>query len=110
MKRFGTLGAALLLVGAFPIGLADAEQAAVASLAAVSLHVEGMTCPSCKVAVRTALSRLDGVKDAKIDVANKSASVAYDSTKVTPQQLVDALNRLGYPTSLPAKSGPQGGP
>lgn len=110
MKGFGTLGAAVLLVAAFPVGRADAEQAAVASLAAVSLHVEGMTCPSCKVAVRTALSRLDGVKDARIDLANKSAAVAHDSAKVTPQQLVDALNRLDYPTSLPAKSGPQEGP
>ncbi|MBI5068702.1 MAG: heavy-metal-associated domain-containing protein [Deltaproteobacteria bacterium] len=110
MKRFGTLGAAVMLAAAFPIGRADAEQGAVANLAAVSLHVEGMTCPSCKVAVRVALSRLDGVKDMQIDLANKSASVAYDSTKVTPQQLADALNRLGYPTSPPAKSGPQGGP
>lgn len=81
-----------------------------ARAATVVLHVEGMTCPSCKVAVRTALSRLDGVKDAKVDVAAKSATVAFDPAKVTPAQLVDAVNRLGYQATLPAGSGPRGTP
>ncbi|MCM2333332.1 MAG: heavy-metal-associated domain-containing protein [Anaeromyxobacteraceae bacterium] len=71
----------------------------------MSLHVEGMTCASCKVAVRTALTKLEGVKDARGDVAKKSATVDYDPIKVTPQQLVDAANRLGYQASLSAKRG-----
>jgi copper chaperone CopZ len=71
-------------------------------LATVALHVEGMTCPSCKAAVRTAITRLPGVKDAKVDVVKKSATVEYDASKVTPQQVVDAVNRLGYAASLPA--------
>jgi len=84
---------------------ARAEGTAAAGSAAVALHVEGMTCPSCKVAVRTALSKLDGVKDARVDVAKKSATVDYDPARVTPPQMVDAVNRLGYEASLPAKSG-----
>lgn len=96
------IGAAALVVATAPFEQARAENAGGAS---VSLHVEGMTCASCKVAVRTALTKLDGVKDAIVDVAKKSATVDYDPTKVTPQQLVDAVNRLGYRASLPAKSG-----
>ncbi len=96
-----TLGAMSL-----PPGRAGAESTATSSAATVILHVEGMTCPSCKVAVRTALSRLAGVKDARVDVARKSATVDYDATRVTPSQLVEAVNRLGYQASLPAKSGP----
>jgi mercuric transport protein len=94
--------AAALVVATAPFEHARAEGAGGAS---VSLHVEGMTCASCKVAVRTALTKLEGVKDARVDVANKTATVDYDPTKVTLQQLVDAVNRLGYPASLPAKSG-----
>lgn len=90
---------------ALPFAHATAEGVAVAGSATTTLRVEGMTCPSCKVAVRTALSKLEGVKDAKVDVAHKRASVEYDPSKVTPQQLVDAVNRLGYQASLPAKSG-----
>ncbi len=95
------LGTAVLAVA---IGRARAEGTAAGS-ATVSLHVEGMTCASCKVAVRTALSKLDGVKDARVDVDRKRADIHYDPTRVTPQQMVDAVNRLGYQASLPAKSG-----
>ena len=99
------IATAALAMAVLPSGRASAGSAAVASSATTTLRVEGMTCPSCKVAVRTALSKLDGVKNAKVDVANKSATVEYDPSKVTPQQLVDAVNRLGYQASLPAKSG-----
>lgn len=95
------IGAALV-VATVPFEHARAEGAGGAS---VSLHVEGMTCPSCKVAVRTALTKLEGVKDARVDVAKKNATVDYDPTKVTPQQLIDAVNRLGYQAALPSKSG-----
>ncbi len=86
-------------------GHASAEGTAIAGHATVSLHVEGMTCPSCKVAVRTALSKLGGVKDARVDVVRKSATIDYDPNRVTPHQMVDAVNRLGYQASLPAKTG-----
>ncbi len=99
------LGTAALAVSHLATSHARAEGTAAAGSATVALHVEGMTCPSCKVAVRTALSKLDGVKDARVDVAKKSATVDYDPARVTPPQMVDAVNRLGYEASLPAKSG-----
>lgn len=99
------IGAAALGLAVFSCEHATADGAVVAGSASVSLHVEGMTCASCKVAVRNALSKIEGVKDARVDVAKKSATVEYDPAKVTPQQLLDAVNRLGYQASLPAKSG-----
>lgn len=100
------IGAAALAATHLTTSRARADGAAPARSSTVQLHVEGMTCPSCKVAVRTALTRLDGVRDAKVDVAAKSATVAYDPARVTPAQLADAVNRLGYQASLPARSGP----
>src|SRR2546425_4480428 len=61
------------------------------SFASISLNVDGMTCPSCSVAVRTALKKVDGVKDAKVSVSDKRAIVDYDPRKATPQQMVDAV-------------------
>lgn len=104
------IGAFALAATHFTASSARADGPDPALAATVVLHVEGMTCPSCKVAVRTALSRLDGVKDAKVDVAAKSATVAFDPAKVTPAQLADAVNRLGYQASLPAGSGAGGTP
>jgi Cu+-exporting ATPase len=72
-------------------------------VSSVTLNVEGMTCASCSVAVRTALKRLDGVRDARVSVEEKRAVVDYEPAKVTPQQMVDAVNRLGYRASLATK-------
>ena len=70
------------------------------STTTVTLSVEGMTCASCSVAVRTVLKRLDGVKEAKVNLSEKNAVVEYEPAKVKPQQMVDAVNRLGYQANL----------
>jgi copper chaperone CopZ len=52
------------------------------------------------VAVRTVLKRLDGVKEEKVNLSEKNAVVEYEPAKVKPQQMVDAVNRLGYQANL----------
>ena len=74
---------------------------AVTSAKTVSFTVEGMTCASCSVAVRMALKKLDGVKEAKVSVADGLAVVDYEPARVTPQQMVETVDRLGYRASLP---------
>ncbi len=64
------------------------------------LHVEGMTCASCAVAIRTALTRLSGVESAEVKVAEKQAIVLYHPAQVRPPQLVEAVNKLGYVARL----------
>lgn len=74
------------------------------AVSTVTLTVEGMTCASCSVAVRAALKKLDGVRDARVSVEEKRAVVDYDAAKVTPQQMVEAVNRLGYRASVAPKA------
>jgi copper chaperone CopZ len=73
-------------------------------VSAVTLKVEGMTCPSCAFTVRTALRKLDGVRDAKVSKADSQAVVYFDASRVTPQRMIDAINRLGYVASLSPKN------
>jgi copper chaperone CopZ len=73
----------------------------VASAKTVSLTVEAVTCASCSIAVRTALEKLGGVKEVQVSVADKRAVVDYEPAKVTPQQIVETINNLGYRASLP---------
>ena len=47
----------------------------------------------CEAAVRAALMEVDGVIDAKADAKKKSAWVKYDSAKVAPAKLVEAINK-----------------
>lgn len=74
------------------------------STTTVTLSVEGMTCAACPVAVRTVLKKLDGVQEAKVSLSEKNAVVDYDVAKVKPQQMVDAVNKLGYRATLPLGS------
>jgi Cu+-exporting ATPase len=66
------------------------------------LRIEGMTCASCSLAVRFALMRLEGVRKATVRYAEKRAVVEYDPAMVKPEQMVDAVNRLGYRATVVA--------
>lgn len=83
-------------------GSARAQVPATASRT-VTLHIDGMDCPACTTAVRIALKKLDGVEEAKVSYSDKQAVVEYTPGKVTPQQLAEAVNRLGYKAILPGK-------
>ncbi|WP_211213484.1 metal-binding (seleno)protein [Paucidesulfovibrio longus] len=66
----------------------------------VDLALEGLTCASCKFAVKAALKRLDGVEQVDVNYEERKATVVYDPEKVTPQQLVDAVNATGFHAEL----------
>ncbi|HEU5212763.1 MAG TPA: heavy metal translocating P-type ATPase [Gaiellaceae bacterium] len=60
-----------------------------------TLALEGMTCASCAARIERTLNKLDGV-DATVNFATETATVSFDSAQVDPQQLVDAVERIGY--------------
>jgi len=62
----------------------------------VEIKVSGMACAGCSGAVEKALSRLNGVSGAKVDLAKKTAYVDYDATKITVQDLKKAVEGAGY--------------
>lgn len=70
------------------------------TLASVSFTVEGMHCATCPVAVRTALKRLDGVRDVQVSISEKRAIVDYDPAKITPQRMIQVINDLGYRANI----------
>jgi len=67
------------------------------------IPVEGMTCATCEIAVRSALKKIDGVEAAHVSVATKTATVDYEPAKTNPEQLVASINSTGYRASLPNK-------
>jgi mercuric ion binding protein len=76
---------------------------ATANLQRVVIPVGGMSCVTCKVAVRNALRKVRGVVSAHVSVATKNATVDYDPAKTNSDQLVAAINSTGYRASLPQK-------
>ncbi len=62
----------------------------------VTLGVEGMTCSACSAAVERALSRLNGVKSASVNLTTNRATVEYDAGGVTLAQIRKAVADAGY--------------
>lgn len=76
------------------------KEAAVTSL----FHVEGMTCGGCEMAVKTVVKKLDGVEKVDASHRDKQATVIYERAKVTPEQIVAAIEKLGYKAELVEKA------
>jgi P-type Cu+ transporter len=68
-------------------------------LTELSVSVTGMTCASCVRRVERALTKIDGVNEASVNLATERASVLYDPTKVDITQLKDAVDGAGYGVS-----------
>ncbi len=62
----------------------------------IDLALEGLTCASCKFAVKGALRNLDGVEQVDVSYEERKAMVVYDPEKVSPEQLVEAVNKTGF--------------
>ncbi|HEV8646213.1 MAG TPA: cation transporter [Burkholderiales bacterium] len=66
----------------------------------VTLGVQGMTCAACPITVKTALKRVPGVSDVKVDYKTGIAEVSYDPKKTSPDELAKAITSVGFPTSV----------
>lgn len=62
----------------------------------IVLNVEGMSCEHCENAVKNAVNQLEGVKGVSVDLAAKTVSVEFESSKVNPTQIQDAIDDQGY--------------
>jgi Cu+-exporting ATPase len=67
----------------------------------LELPVEGMTCASCANRIERKLNKLDGV-EATVNYATEKAAVRYDPGRVSPDDLVGAVEAAGYRATLPA--------
>lgn len=60
------------------------------------ISVEGMTCQHCKMTVENALKTLAGVKDAVVNLEEKSVVVSYEDGKVNLDSMRNAITESGY--------------
>ena len=66
----------------------------------VTLDVQNMSCAMCPITVRKSLTRLDGVSKAEVSYKDKTATVMYNSQKITVDQLTRATTNAGYPSTV----------
>ncbi len=101
---------ALMAVGGTGLGAllltepsrADARNSAeeVGRVATSTFKVENMTCASCPISVKTAMSRVDGVIDVDIDYKTKMATARFDPSKTTIDTIAKASSAVGFPATV----------
>ena len=62
----------------------------------ISLKIGGMTCAACAANVQKALSKVEGVSEAAVNIATEQAAVLYDPEKAAKSQLEQAVKDAGY--------------
>jgi Cu+-exporting ATPase len=68
--------------------------------ASCTVDIGGMTCASCVGRVQKALSRLDGVSTATVNLATETASVTYIPGRLELPDLVAAVEKAGYTATI----------
>lgn len=61
-----------------------------------SFQITGMTCAACSNRVEKGLSKMVGVEQANVNLALEKATVVYDSSLVTLEDLYQKVEKLGY--------------
>jgi len=95
-KVLFTVTATVLLLASMAVTLAG-------EMKTVTLDVDKMTCNMCPVTVKKALKNIDGVSEvvAKYEgEGNGWATVTYDPSKTTVDDLTFATEEAGYPSRV----------
>ncbi|MFA5932887.1 MAG: heavy metal translocating P-type ATPase [Microgenomates group bacterium] len=58
--------------------------------------LKGMHCASCVRVIERALSEVEGVQEANVNLATEQATVTFDPDKVTEDKLSSAVSQAGY--------------
>lgn len=69
----------------------------------VVLQVNGMTCGHCAKTVEGSVRSLPGVREARVDLAKKELTAAFDASQVDEKAIERAVERAGYAVAGPGR-------
>ena len=64
---------------------------------AMDLVVDGVYCGACIVTIEKGLSREEGVRGARVNLASKRVTVEWEEGALEPPAIIEKLEALGYP-------------
>ena len=76
---------------------ASPTNAPAAQLHTTTFSIANMTCPTCPITVKSAISKVHGVQSVRIDLANKTAKVDFDPRLTNVGAIAAASTNAGYP-------------
>lgn len=68
-----------------------------AHLQVASFGIANMTCATCPITVKKAMSAVHGVRTVKVDFESKTATVEFDSKVTNAATIAAASSNAGFP-------------
>jgi Cu+-exporting ATPase len=62
----------------------------------ITLGITGMTCAACATRIEKNLSKVDGVKQANINLASEKATISFDPNQASVEQMIEKVKKTGY--------------
>ena len=72
--------------------------------------ITGMTCSACSSHVEKAVSRLEGIEKASVNLLAENMEVSYDEGRLSSGDIIAAVEKAGYGAELLSKAAPGSGP
>jgi Cu+-exporting ATPase len=76
----------------------------VSSITERSLPVQGMHCAACVRRIELALTELDGVETASVNLATASATIHYEPTRIDLAAVQRTIESLGFSVPVPSQA------
>ena len=61
-----------------------------------NLKIEGMHCAGCSTRLEKVLNNLEGVEIAKVSLEEKKATIKYDETKISLENIKESIEGAGF--------------
>ncbi|KAB7666933.1 copper-translocating P-type ATPase [Bacillus sp. B1-b2] len=66
----------------------------------IEFDLVGMTCAACATRIEKGLNKLEGVENATVNLALESATVEYNPSEVSIQDMIEKVHKIGYEAKL----------
>ena len=66
----------------------------------INLEIGGMHCQSCVTLIERSLKKLEGVRNAVVNLTTERATVDFDENKLKEEDIVNAIKKGGYKASI----------
>lgn len=77
------------------------QKSSVLNLIKTTIPIEGMTCNACVASIKKKLNSIEELEEVEVSLEHRNATVFYEEGKISPQQIRDAINELGYKAGEP---------
>lgn len=71
------------------------------------VNISGMTCQSCVRSIEDTISKKPGIHKITVSLPERNATIIYDPNQVTPQEICEYIDDMGFEASLPLIDGKQ---